>query len=159
LRRLFGDFFSACGADISLAIEELNLSQFRHLSEIDQPASERIAGPAPEAGKVWLKAGVMADDCGKPASELVEGEVILSVITDSRDIAFYLGHLIGGRHGEEAVPMPAMVHKVIAHDDETEIQLYYAPGVLGVAMVSPGLKVKVIEMKTKPWWKKIMPWQ
>jgi hypothetical protein len=159
LKKIFTDFFGGCGADITISLEELNLSQFRHLSEPGELPSQRAVGPSHEAGKVWLKAGVMADDSGKPASELVEGEVILSLITDDRDIAFYLGHLIGGRHGAEAVPLPAMVNKVTAHGDETEIQLYYAPGVSGVAMVSPGLKVKVIEMKTKPWWKKIMPWQ
>ena len=159
LRKIFVDFFNGRGADITLSLEELNLSQFRHLSEPGELPNERSAGPAHQAGKVWLKAGVMADDNGKPVSELLEGEIILSLITDDRDIAFYLGHLIGGRHGDEAVPLPAMVHKVTAHGDETEIQLYYAPGVLGVATVSQGLNVKVIEMKTKPWWKKIMPWQ
>lgn len=158
LHQIMEGYFEPLGVRVTLALEELNLSQFRHLSDNNHLPDERVVEPVHEAGRVWLKAGLMADDTGKAAGDLAEGDVVLTQITDDRDIAFYLSHLIGGRHGDQSLPLQTAIHKVTPHSDEVEVQLYYAPGVFGVATVSAGLRVRVIEMKDKPWWKKIMPW-
>ena len=96
---------------------------------------------------------LIEDSSGKEAGRLTEGDVIVSQITDTRDIAHYLAHLIGGRRDD----LPAIVKKVNVLSGNAEVLVYYAPGIIGIARVASDLRVKLLEAKTQPWWKKIIP--
>ena len=155
---LFNEFFSPDKVNISLVVEELNLAQFRQMPSNDSAPSAKVAAPENEPGAVWLQVDFVEDKNGREASRLVEGEVVLSQITDTRDIAHYLAHLIGGRREGELIPMPAVIKKLSAGKDESEAHVYYAPGIMGIAHLKSEFRVRVLETKTQPWWKKIIPW-
>lgn len=157
ITRLLGDFFHPDTVEIDLKGEELNLAQFRQLPASETPAV-KVAAQDKEAGTVWLEVSVIEDKNGTEVQRLEEGDVVLTQITDTRDIAHYLAHLIGGRKEETLVPLPAIVKKVAASDGGLEIQLQYAPAIAGVARVAQDTSVKVLETRTQPWWKKIIPW-
>jgi len=155
---LLSAFFSPEKVNISLFVEELNLTQFRRLPSDETVANEKTEINDADAGTVWLEVNILEDKNGKEADKLVEGDMVLSQITDSRDIAHYLSHLIGGRREGEMVPLLAVVKKIAVHDNESEVQVHYAPGIIGVAKVKNGVKLTLVETKTQPWWKKIIPW-
>ncbi|MHB9155881.1 MAG: UBA domain-containing protein [Endomicrobiales bacterium] len=156
---LLRDFFSPDTVTITLIAEELNLAQFRQLPDTHSPESEKVITNDSEPGTVWLQVEVVEDKSGTEVHRLIEGDVVLSQITDTRDIAHYLAHLIGGRKEGDMVPLPAVVRKISAQAEESEVQLYYAPGIVGIASVKNDLKIKVLETRTQPWWKKIMLWK
>jgi hypothetical protein len=57
------------------------------------------------------------------------------------------------------VPLPASVREIAVYDTETEIQVYYAPGIVGMVRVKNDFYVKLLEEeKSGSWWKKIIPW-
>ncbi|OGS23894.1 MAG: hypothetical protein A2314_07325 [Elusimicrobia bacterium RIFOXYB2_FULL_50_12] len=159
---LFADimnrFFAPDKIVSRFAVEELNLAQFRHLPAKQTVPAAAAADETAESGTVWLQVALIEDKSGKDARRLEEGEVILSEIVDTRDIAHYLAHLIGSRRGESMVPLPAVIRKIDVDKHECEIQVHYAPGIVGIARVSNDFRVKVVETVTAPWWKKILPW-
>ena len=152
------EFFRAAAVDVNIETEELNLAQFRQLPDSGTTSSSRSAESGQEPGIVLLQVEFLEDKNGKEASRLGEGEVVLSKITDTRDIAHYLAHLIGGKREDGMIPLPSSVRRVAAAGDGCEVQVYLAPGVVGITKVSNELRVKVMEMKSNPWWKKILPW-
>ena len=158
LSGLLTGFFSPDKVVVSLRAEELNLAQFRRLPGGETEPSAKSIPQTREPGAVWLEVVVVEDKNGKEPKQLMEGEVVLSQIADTRDIAHYLAHLIGGRREGSMIPLPAVVKQVIAGDDECDVHVYYAPGIAGVARVQNGFRVKVLETKAQPWWKRIIPW-
>lgn len=155
LSNLLTEFFKPEEAIINLEVEELNLAQFRKLPDIDSIPSHKVDAPDKDYGTVWLKIELLGDDNGEYISKLNEGELVLSRIIDTRDIAHYLTHLVGSRVNGEMMPSPGIVKKVVDNTEETEVQVYYAPGIMGVARVQDDIKVKIVEKKTQPWWKKL----
>lgn len=151
-------FFETDSAAANIEFEELNLAQFRQLPGAGTESLARQAGVRQESGFVHLQVDFLEDENGTDALKLTEGEVVLSRITDSRDIAHYLAHLIGGKREGEMIPLPSSVRKVVSGEDGCEIQVYLAPGVVGVSKLNGEHRIKVIEMRSDPWWKKIIPW-
>jgi hypothetical protein len=142
-----------------LELEELNLAQFRKLPGEDFAFNKRTAVSETETGMIWLQVDLYEDEAGgKPANTLKEGDLVMSRISDTRDIAHYLAHLIGSKRDDDMIPLPAVVRKVSIEGDEAEIHVNYAPGIIGLARVKSDLRVKVVEEKTEPWWKKMLPW-
>jgi len=155
---LLSEFFLPDKVNVSLFVEELNLAQFRRLPSSDEAPNTRPEIHDTEPGTVWLEVEILQDENGQEADKLSEGDMVLSRITDTRDIAHYLAHLIGGRKEGSMIPLPAVVKKVSVNDSESEVQVHYAPGIIGTARVANNIKVKLLESKTQPWWKKIIPW-
>jgi hypothetical protein len=155
---LFKDFFSPETVDITFVIEELNLTQFRQLPNAGNDPVAPVAVRNNDQGTVRLQVTLVEDKGGKEASRLADGEVVLSQITDARDIAHYLAHLIGGMREGSMIPLPAVIRKIAVNTEESEIQVYYAPGIVGIAHVKNETKVRILETKNQPWWKKIIPW-
>ena len=151
-------FFLPDKVNVSLFAEELNLAQFRRLPSNDVTPNEKAEVSDTEPGTVWLEVEIIEDKNGKEADKLVEGDMVLSQITDTRDIAHYLAHLIGGRREDGMVPLPAVVKKISVFDNESEVQVHYAPSIIGVAKVKNDVKISLLESKAQPWWKKIIPW-
>ncbi len=153
LSGLLAQFFSAEKVMVSLRCEELNLAQFRQMPDNEGVTSNAKAPVTDEPGGVRLEVDLIEDDNGKEAGRLNNGDVIVSQITDTRDIAHYLAHLIGGRRDG----LPAVVKKVAVEGEKADVLVHYAPGIIGIARVSPGMRVKLLEARTQPWWKKIIP--
>lgn len=155
---LLSAFFYPDAVTIALCVEELNLTQFRRLPGGEEAAAAPVVHHDSEPGTVWLEVTMIEDKNGREAGKLTEGDVILTQITDGRDIAHYLAHLIGGKKEGSMVPLPAVVRKVVVNAGEAEVQVHYAPGIVGDAHVDPAMIVKLLETRTQPWWKKIIPW-
>ena len=150
-------FFHPLPAQTSVVKEELNLTQFKKLPDYAEIQNETTF-TGYDLGFVKLDVEILEDLNGKPARKLSEGDTVLSLITDERDIAHYLAHLIGGRKDGNMIPLPAMVKKITSKNDEFEIYLHYAPSITGLAKIKSEALLKVLETKSQPWWKKIMPW-
>ncbi|MCX5782042.1 MAG: hypothetical protein NT145_04985 [Elusimicrobia bacterium] len=156
---LLTNFFAPDSVEISLVAEELNLAQFRQLPKSETETSKIIIDHEKDPSLVHLAVEVMEDINGKEISKLSEGDVVLTLISDTRDIAHYLAHLIGGRREGIMIPLPAVIKKISPVSlDLFEIQVYYSPGIIGETVLGKGSQVKLIETKTLPWWKKIIPW-
>jgi len=138
--------------------EELNLAQFRRLPDGQETPSVKANAVGSDPGAVVLQVGLIEDKNGRPAGRLTEQDVVLTTITDSRDIAHYLAHLIGHKKDDKSTPLPAVIKKVTAHKGESEILVFYAPGISGITRVENDFKVKVGEENNQPWWKKIINW-
>jgi hypothetical protein len=157
LTALMKDFFVAQKMELKLSIEELNLAQFRRLPNADVTRAAAASDKNLEHGTVSLQIDLVEDKNGKPALDLEENDVVFSQIVDQRDIAHYLAHLIGGETGGSAIPVP--IKKVESVDGRLEIQLQYAPGIIGVVKVDPKMRVRILDVKVQmPWWKKLLPW-
>jgi hypothetical protein len=150
------EFFHSGAFVFEIDGEELNLTQFKKLPnyEIDDNAKETHANQTAEF--LNLSSDILEDSSGKPASKLSEGDIVLALITDTRDIAHYLAHLIGSRKEGKLVPLPARVKKVTQHEAEIEIELFYTASISGTAKTGMFNKIKVIEPKKTSWWDKII---
>ncbi|MBN1621044.1 MAG: hypothetical protein JW871_00450 [Endomicrobiales bacterium] len=158
ITELLHNFFKPDEIVVNLEQEELNLEQFRKLPNEDSISSTKVPTPKRESGTVWLQIEAIEDEGGKEANRLMEGEVIVSKIVDNRDIAHYLTHLIGSHRDGEMIPQPAVIRRITNDDIESEIQVCYAPGIMGVTRVNNKFKIKTLEDKSTPWWRKIIPW-
>ena len=154
---LIVDFMAPEEIVLELKVEELNLDQFRKLPD-GFNNNETTVLYDKEVGMVCLQIDLIEDVLGREVDKMKEGETVLSVITDTRDIAHYLAHLIGNIQDGKMLPLPAVVRKVAANGEESEVQVSYAPGIIGVAKVRNDMKVRVLEEKVQTWWKKIIPW-
>lgn len=155
---LLNDFYAPEKVSITLVAEELNLAQFRQLPENGASTNIKFVEHGTDPGTVWLQVNLVEDKNGKEVKDLAEGDTILSQIIDTRDIAHYLAHLIGGKSDGSMVPLPAIVKKISVNNEESEVQVYYSPNIIGLSHLKNDMKVKMIETKSQPWWKKIIPW-
>ncbi|MFH1379021.1 MAG: hypothetical protein ABII23_01965 [bacterium] len=140
--------------------EEVNLTQFRHLEQVME---DNIQPPEHDHNEnnfngLKLKVCLKKDQDGLPACELTEGVVVYSQIVDERDIAQYLGRLMGGRSGSELIHVPSSVISVRLEDNEVEIQTELAPNIIGSAKIPSDMKLKVIYYEDDEWGQKIFPW-
>ncbi|WP_158302851.1 hypothetical protein [Candidatus Endomicrobiellum trichonymphae] len=56
------------------------------------------------------------------------------------------------------IPLPANGKKIYSKNNDFEIHLHYAPSITGLAKIKSGIKLKVLEIKSQLWWKKIIHW-
>lgn len=150
-------FFYPVLVETEVVSEELSLTEFKKLPDYATKQNETTF-TGYDLGFVRLDVEILEDSNGKPANKIIEGDTVLSLITDERDIAHYLAHLIGGRKEGNMIPLPAMVKKIVSKDNEFEMHLHYAPSITGIAKINGNTLLKVLETKIQPWWKKIMPW-
>lgn len=158
IKTLLSDSFKPENVNITLLTEELNLTQFRRLPSDDGSPNAKAEVSGSEPGTVWLEVDIVEDANGREASRLAEGDVVLARITDTRDIAHYLAHLIGGRREGEMIPLPAVIKKISVNDCDSEAQVHFAPGIIGIARVKNDTRLNLLESKAQPWWKKIISW-
>jgi hypothetical protein len=152
------NFFNPINVKIEIVSEELNLIQFKKLPDHNLK-QDLISFMEYDLGFVKLNVKILEDnEKGKPAKKILEGDNLVSMIIDKRDIAHYLTHLISGMENGNMIPIPAIVKKVSFKNDDVEIHLYYASSIVGIAKIKSNVKVKVLETKNQLWWKKILPW-
>ncbi|MGA2090587.1 MAG: hypothetical protein ABSH12_03900 [Endomicrobiales bacterium] len=155
---LIGRFFELEGGEASLSAEELNLTQFRQLPSGVNSPDNKTAVQENEAVGVHLTVTLENDENGREVSRLAEGDLIISRITDPRDIAHYLAHLVGAKKEGEMIPLPTSVKKVSSSGDMTEVHVYFAPNIIGVAHLKNDSKVKTVDPQPQSWWKKMITW-
>jgi hypothetical protein len=147
------NFFQPVIAEMEIVNEELNLTQFKKLPDYNIKQN-KISFAGYDLGFVKLDVKILEDFNGKLTEKISESDTVLSLITDKRDIAHYLAHLIGGRKNGIMIPLPAMVKKIYSKNNNFEIYLYYAPSITGLAKIKSGIKLKVLETKSQLWWEK-----
>lgn len=148
--------------DIRLFIEreEVSLTQFRHLENV---LENNIRPPQPKDAEnslngLRLTVSLKSDQDGIHAGELAEGAVVYSRIIDERDIAQYLGRLMGGKSGSELVHLPSSVIGVNIDNNQVEIQTELAPNIIGSVKIPQDMKLKVMYYDDEEWWRRIFPW-
>jgi hypothetical protein len=152
------NFFLPKLAEIKTISEELSVSQFKKLPGFDSLKRDKTF-TGYDLGFVHLDAEILEDKNGKPADKISEGDAVLSLITDQRDIAHYIANLIGAKKGANMIPFASSVKKVLtAEDGMCEIHLIFAPSITGIVKIKNDKLLKVLESKNRPWWRKIMPW-
>ncbi|MDR2192576.1 MAG: hypothetical protein LBO62_06840 [Endomicrobium sp.] len=155
---IINKFFSPKPAEIETTSEELSVSQFKKLPGFDKLKRDAVF-TGYDLGFVQLDAEILEDANGKPAEKISEGDAVLSLITDQRDIAHYIANLIGAKKGASMIPFASSVKKVLtAQDGICEIHLTFAPSITGLVKIKNDKLLKVLESKNRPWWHKIMPW-
>lgn len=151
-------FFTPKRLSIEIISEELSISQFKKLPGFDS-LKQGGSFTGYDLGFVRLDAEILEDKNGRTADKISEGDAVLSLITDQRDIAHYIANLIGAKKGASIIPVSAGVKKVLFSEDGfCEIHLTFAPSVTGIAKIKKDKTLKVLESKNRPWWRKIMPW-
>ncbi|MCL2388749.1 MAG: hypothetical protein FWC85_00015 [Elusimicrobia bacterium] len=160
IKEMLAEFFSAASLEIEITSQELTLTQFKRFADQDFEDDVQVIKDNNEAKEVNLLSEVIEDPEGTAVSKLSKGDVVVALITDERDIAHYLSHLMGGRKDGKAVPLEAHIKKVVFTEDEAVIELFYASSILGTAKAGLLSKIKVVtpQKDNNPWWKKIIPW-
>ncbi len=81
---------------------------------------------------------------GVPVTELRPGDEIMVRIIDERDIGDYLASLLGGKEGENRVPVSAIVKKIEKSPETENIMLLveFGPGIAGRCFVPAEIKVQ-----------------
>jgi hypothetical protein len=158
ISKIIKKFFSPKPADVETVSEELSVSQFKKLPDFDSLHRD-VSFTGYDLGFVQLDAEILEDKNGKTADKISEGDAVLSLITDTRDIAHYIANLIGAKKDASMIPIISGVKKVfVSEDGICEIHLTFAPSITGLVKVQKDKVLKVLESKNRPWWRKIMPW-
>ena len=123
LNLLFGGWIKDIIYDESLSaeteVESIIHDDYRRReaerSKRTQPPPETEADTPRKAKKVTaaLTAELIIDPTGgRPIGDLKAGDLVLTRITDGRDVARYIAQLIGGRRGDEIVPVAARIESI-----------------------------------------------
>ncbi|MDR3244290.1 MAG: hypothetical protein LBT79_06025 [Elusimicrobiota bacterium] len=156
---IIGDFFAPLIVNADIISEELNLAQFKKIPEEEPKRIGDSSNNYKDYAVLKLEAEICQDLQGCAAQNLAAGNTVLSLITDTRDIAHYLIHLIGGYQNGTLNQIPAPVKEIIFGEDNVEIYLQYTPSVIGYAKVKKDFCVKVMStIKPVPIWKRFLPW-
>jgi hypothetical protein len=89
---------------------------------------------------------------------LSEGDVIIARITDTRDIAHYLAHLVGAKKEGVMIPLPTSIKRISMTGDMAEVHVYFAPNIIGIAHLKTDSLIKTVDPAPQSWWKKMLPW-
>jgi hypothetical protein len=153
------NFFYPSIIKMEIVNEELNLVQFKKLPDYKDIEQNETFSITHDLGFIKLDIQLITDNInGKSIEKIREGDTVLSMITDKRDIAHYLAHLIGGKKNNSIIPLPAVIKKMCPISKMYEIYLQYTPFIIGFVKIEMETKVKILEKSKKKWWNKIIPW-
>ncbi len=100
---------------------------------------------------------VVNDSPGVKAKNLHSGDVVYSLITDTRDIGQYLARLLGGITKDGSVPLATEIEKIFLDGEMTKLQVRFTPGIIGLTVLEQETRVKVWKKdKELVWWQKIV---
>lgn len=175
MQALLGAFFHCSDTALQLKKDILDLGQFQSLRS--EPAAAPPRGrrpvstvhrthrgprPARPGDPLILKISLAGDPEGLRADELRAGDMAWAVIDDPRDIAQYLGRLLGGQAPEGSAPVGAPVEAIESGPGGLLIRLRLAAGVCGDATAAPEAKLKAARRRAQAppegsdsWWKRI----
>lgn len=168
LRALISAVLQAGDLSLNLQLEQLNLTQLREMRESAPPAQPTTGAPSPrgeEPPNDSLPPGLdtrdaargdtphpvielevelppaPAGDAGLPVRDLTQGDWVEAVLTDSRDIAQYLGRLLGGQPGAMLLGVVELAGP--ATEGRRPIRLRFGPGIAGITQAPEDLAVRV----------------
>jgi len=158
------------GAAVELTAQQdvLDMGQFQEVrprgegSGEPQPARRpaRVHGGPGQGPGGMLVLGVdfeRDEEGGIPASSLSAGDLVYTRISDSRDIAQYLGKLFGSRSGDGVSPLLVPIEAIETEEGgRMTIRVRFSAGVCGDLSVDGATKLKAVPRPSQtPWWKKI----
>lgn len=134
---------------LSLSKNLLNLAQFRSLALVPSAGKDfNQSLPLNNTISLNLEIELVHDYVGGlPAKTLEVGDLVLVQVTDERDIAQYLSHLMGSRQGEKISPLTVPVVGINRLSNEVEIKTRFGPGVTGFTVLPNRTRVKVWKKK------------
>jgi hypothetical protein len=153
-KRIEGVIKYDTGKDYNVSCEvesqRLNLRQFRYLTDTDKVNGEFKLHMEEEKNYSSLIALDMdLVRSGKnptiKAENIEVGHMVNTMINDERDIGFYLANLLGGREGDDIIPLSATVEDIKDTPEGIDIIVRYGPGIVGRTVLSPKEKVDIIE--------------
>ncbi len=100
---------------------------------------------------------VVNNSPGVKAKNLRSGDVVYSLITDTRDIGQYLARLLGGITKDGSVPLATEIEKIFLDGEMIKLQVRFTPGIIGLTVLEQETRVKVWKKdKELVWWQKIV---
>ncbi len=151
-------FFSGNDITVEIVAQELTLREYRKLPDYfpEEFPKETVSGEYSSA--IELETVIFEDSAGKKIEDLCNGDKVLAKITDSRDIAHYIGHLIGAKKEQNMIPMPAEVLNIEKKDNDYLVKLKYADLIFGVSHIEHGRVLKILDTRdTMTWNSKLLP--
>ncbi len=151
-------FFAENSINIEIVAQELTLREFRKLPDYFPEELPKEATITESSSLIELEAIVFEDSAGKKVEDIVAGDKVLAKIIDTRDIAHYIGHLIGAKKEQTMIPIPAEVQSVEKKDNDYILKLKYSDLIFGISHVETGRILKILETKdTTTWNTKLLP--
>ncbi len=134
---------------LSLEREELNLNQCKYLQKsVDeqQVVSKNSIITLPENSFINIQIELIKDsEKGIRTDQLVPGDHVIALVTDGRDIAQYIAHLLGGRSRGVLLPITIAIESIKQNDDNLRIESRLAPGIIGWSETESQRKVKLVK--------------
>ncbi|MFC2091397.1 hypothetical protein ACFLTD_01325 [Elusimicrobiota bacterium] len=155
------DTGNKCEVGIEIAWQELNLRQFKYLSDtekIDEEFKLHLNEDRTYSSIIDLNTRLVrtAEKSRTVKVEKIEaGDMVFTEIIDERDIGVYLAHLLGARSGEELVPLSANVEDVKHTPEGIAVIVRFGPGIVGRALEQSRKKISIIKdpvSKKNRWW-------
>ncbi|MFH1415100.1 MAG: hypothetical protein ABIH89_03330 [Elusimicrobiota bacterium] len=147
--------------NVEIRQQQLNLRQFKYLTDtekIDEEFKLHIEHEKANSTLIALDMELMKAKKGNPGirvEKIVPGDMVYTIIKDSRDIGVYLAHLLGARKEDSSVPFSASVENVRETEEGVELIVRYGPGIVGKAVENPKKKIRMIKKpitKDFKWW-------
>lgn len=158
------------GASVELNAQQdiLDMGQFREVRPRGDAAPEpgaRKRTSHPHSGPGLGPGGMLilrvefeeGGSSGVLAGSLAAGDLVYAKITDTRDIAQYLGKLFGGHSKEGSAGLLVPVEAIEKREDGTVmIRVRFSAGVCGDLAAAAERSFKAVPRPSNmPWWKKI----
>jgi len=158
MKTVLENFFSGNDINIEIVAQELALREFRKLPNYFPEDVFKETVSSEYSSTIELEAIIFEDSAGKKVENIVKGDKVLAKIIDTRDIAHYIGHLIGAKKDRNMIPIPAEVQSVEKIDKYYIIKLKYSDLIFGVSHVESGKVLKILDTKdTTIWNTKLLP--
>ncbi len=158
VKNVIETFFSEHDISLEIVAQELTLREFRKLPDYFPEEISQEAAITESSSSIELEAIVFEDSSGKRIENIIPGDKVLAKIIDTRDIAHYIGHLIGAKKEQTMIPMPAEVQSVEKKDNDYILKLKYSDLIFGVSHVEQGRVLKILETKDATTWNtKLLP--
>lgn len=158
MKTVIETFFSGNDINIEIVAQELALREFRKLPNYFPEDAFKETSSSEYSSTIELEAVIFEDSAGKKIENIVKGDKVLAKIIDTRDIAHYIGHLIGAKKERNMIPIPAEVQSVEKSATDYIIKLKYSDLIFGVSHVEPGKILKILDTKdTTIWNTKLLP--
>jgi hypothetical protein len=132
-------FFNPLNIKIEIIKEQVNIRDFKKLPNFDIAAPKTY--PKKQDAFLHLEVKILEDNAGKPVENIHKGDSLMTLITDERDIAYYLANLIGGQKDGQMIPISAVVTDIIQNGEYFEIYLQYNTSITSYAKVKKGSRL------------------
>ena len=152
MKLLLETYFAENNVQVEIVAEELTLRDFKKLPKYFPENIPKETISSEYSSVIDLEAVIFEDSLGKKVENLEVGDKVLAKIIDTRDIAHYIGHLIGAKKEQTMIPIPTEVQSIEEIGNEYIVCLKYSDLIFGIAHVDRGRTLKVLETKDTTTW-------